>query len=435
MNRALALAFMSLMTPLTSYASISLLEKDDWKVQMSGFIEQDMFTDNRRSLQEVVGNSPVDRPGKPAGENGKTQFSIRNSRLAFSVLPPAQDEWKTKGYFEFDLMAPINATSDASFYTNAALRVRHAYLSAESNGWQFLAGQYWTLFGWNPIYVPTTASVPPGPGTIYQRTPQVTATKTIAFGEQSKVQAAASVARPSQADSEMPNLEIGAKYSFSGYGSAIASPTGDVSVQPLSVAVSATSRSFKTAATADGLSTSKTNGTGFAVDAMIPILASSDGKDAGNTLTLTGEFSTGKGFADAFPGWSGNLATQPSGNGFAGKTNLDAGQGGFDSSNGFHLVNLQSWNAQLQYHLPSSWHTFVTVGYAQLSVRDIKGLTPVKSGADALYDKSTMQYLNVFHDVTSQIRVAAEWAHFTTHYVDDVSANDDRYQVNAYFRF
>src|SRR6185312_12861434 len=115
--------------------------------------------------------------------------------------------WKTKGYLEFDLLgyeAPINANpatnatnSEASYYTNPTMRVRHAFLNAESNGWQVLAGQTWTLFGWEPTYVLTTASVPPGPGTIYQRTEQLTGFKTMQLGESSKLQVGVSMARPS----------------------------------------------------------------------------------------------------------------------------------------------------------------------------------------------------------------------------------------------
>src|SRR4051812_21094156 len=209
----LALTLTFLFSPIKANASVTLLDKDEWKVMLSGFAETDMINDNTRSLTEVAGNNPVDRLNSLAGDNGRTQFSVRNSRFAFTVLPPLQHDMKVKGYLEFDLLGydpgvsttqPTN--TEASFYTNPTLRVRHAYVSSEKEGCQFLIGQYWTLFGWNPNYVMTTASVPPVSGNVYQRTPQVTFIHTSNWGEGDKIQYGLSVARPSERDSDIPNI-------------------------------------------------------------------------------------------------------------------------------------------------------------------------------------------------------------------------------------
>jgi hypothetical protein len=428
--------------PNFASASVTLLDRDDWKVQMSGFIEFDNFHDSKRAFTEAVGNGKVPRANSFDGSNGRYQSSIRNSRLAFSVLPPQAGEWKSKGYLEYDLLgydpAP-SAQTESSFYTNATLRVRHAYMSADNDGWSILAGQYWTLFGWEPTYVLTTVSVPAGPGIVYQRTAQLTGMKTLAFGD-NKLQIGASVTRPSQRDSSMPNFDAGVKYAYTALSAGFASPSGDVSAQTASVAVSGTMRQFATptsnAASPDvNAGMSKVNGSAFAIDAMIPVLPSSDNKETDNTLTFTGEFSSGKGDADAFPSWTGGLPQNPTGTGASSATNLDPGQGSWDSAGAgsFKLIKLQSWNAELQYHLPKSMG-FFTLGHAELVASGYDNMAPAVT-----YDKAKMDFINFFHDFTPQIRGAVEYAKFTTHYIAPVNGKndevDDRIGVSAFFRF
>src|SRR5690348_5604246 len=93
-------ALLVLTTSCFSQASVTLLDKDQWKFLFGGFVEMDAFSDSTRSFTEVVGNNPVARSNTLAGDNGWTQFSLRNSRFSFSVLPPVTDDWKTKGYLE-----------------------------------------------------------------------------------------------------------------------------------------------------------------------------------------------------------------------------------------------------------------------------------------------------------------------------------------------
>jgi hypothetical protein len=412
-------------------AAVTLVDANDWKINMSGFVELDAIHDSTRSFNEVVGSTAVAKKGDIKHDNGRTLFSVRNSRLAFSVMPPVQDEWKTKGYMEFDLLGTNAPTSDAATLTNPTMRVRHAYFNAEKNGWTMLAGQTWSLFGWQPTYVPATASVPPVTGSLYQRNPQITFMKDMSMGEQSKLQAGLSIARPTQRDAEQPNLDVGVKFSTKALSSGFSSPNGDVKVEPMSIALSGTIRQFATpdsgAATA---AMKKTSGSAFAADVMIPVIPAS-GDSAAGSMTLTAEFSGGKGYGDEFPSWSAGIAQMPAGAGAANNTNLDPGIGGFDGTNVFHLLNLQTWNAQLQYHLPGESHMFVTLGYGELKAT---GTGDITSPAPT-YDKSSAMFANVFHDCTKQIRFAVEYAKFTTHYLTGESDTNDRYMLAGYFRF
>jgi len=80
------------------------------EVLMYGFAETDAIVDSARSLAETAGNSAVDRNFVFAGANGRTQFSIRNSRLGFNVAAPKIDDWATKGVLEFDFFGPSGTT-------------------------------------------------------------------------------------------------------------------------------------------------------------------------------------------------------------------------------------------------------------------------------------------------------------------------------------
>lgn len=419
-------------------AAVTLLDQNEWKILMSGFVETDLINDSTRSFTEVIGNNPV------VSSAGRTQFSIRNSRLAFTILPPVQDDWKSKGYFEFDLLgydpgvaSSGTTNSESSFYTNPTLRVRHAYLSLDKNDWQILTGQSWTLFGWQPNYVLTTVSVPPAPAVLYQRTPEVMAVKKLALSDSENLQIGASLARPSQRDSEMPNVDAGVRLTSSRWRSGFSSPSSDVNVEPMSLALTGTRRDFVTPkATATPEDLTHHTGYAYAVDLLMPILPAGDDGAAGS-LTWTAEFTQGNGYSDAFSGLSGNLAQMPSGTAPAvsSATNLDAGQGGFDADGNFHLVNLQTWNSQLQYHLPGEMHTFLTAGYAQLKSDNMKNLTASAATGKTLYDETGIYFFNIFHDCTKQVRVALEYSQIRTHYIDDTEPIDHRYQASFFFRF
>src|ERR1035441_6279784 len=157
-------------------------KKQSLQVEVHGFAETDMIGDTTQSFNETVGNSAVKFPGTYAGNNGWTQFSLRNSRLSFLAQASEIDGWKTKGYIEADFLGydpgpGFGATTPASnnlatnnneykFYTQPTFRLRHAYMDAQKDGWEILAGQWWTLFGWNMDYVLASVSVQPVMGTL-----------------------------------------------------------------------------------------------------------------------------------------------------------------------------------------------------------------------------------------------------------------------------
>lgn len=414
---------------LKTQAAVTLLDKDEWKIQLGGFTQFDVSHDSTRSFMETVGSSPVARPGTQNGDNGRSQFSLRNSRLAFTVFAPIQNGWKTKGHLEYDLLGATNGTTEASTLGAPTLRMRHAYLSAEAAGWQILAGQYWTLFGWQTYYLIPTVTVAPIPGETYLRTPQLLVMKT--FGD---LQTAISVVRPVQRDSQLPDLDAGVRYTFSGRKAGyVNSGMGEKSVQAMSIAMTGTVRDIETPVS--GSTSAQTHYTGYAgaIDFMVPVITASSDKDLSHSLVLSGEFTTGKGFGDVFTNWTGNLSPLPISGASTSQPNLDPGIAGYDASGNFQLVKLQTFNFNLQYHFPTEWNTHLNLGYGQVYSNNIGGLTPVVQNSSA-YNRVEVILANLFHDFTKQIRVGGEYSYFTTQYTDGVKAYNSRYQVTAWFR-
>lgn len=445
MNRSALLnafaAICALSCALPAHANVTLLDKDDWKVGMYGFAESDAIFDSTRSFTEVIGNVPAARPGTLSGDNGRTQFSIRNSRLGFTVAAPKAGDWATRGVMEFDFLGFDGGTAvnEAATFNNPNLRARHFYLQAESNGWQLLAGQYWTLFGWQPNYFLATLSVAPVSGMVYERTAQFTAIKNVEVSDTNKVSVGLSITRPAQRDSQVPGLDAGVRWAWSGRKSGFGGMTSaGPTAQPLSIGISGRLNEFEFNGTSDTTSTTHQLGSALAIDTLLPIIAS-NGDDTGNTLTLTGEFTTGQGYGESFPGWTGGLPGYAASSAADPNTrfNIDAGQFGFDPNNGITIVHLLTFNLQLQYHLPTDWMTFVTAGYGMIYANNIDSLTggnnPVS--ASAIYDRNSTAFINVGHNLTKQLRVAAEYDYVHTTYADGVTGHDNRIQASAFFYF
>jgi hypothetical protein len=426
-----------------SHAEIQLIDKDGWTFSTSGIIEFDTIADSTRSLTEVIGNAPIARGATYAGDNGRTQMSMRNSRLAFDAGAPVVNNWKTQGYLEMDFLGydptpSSGSPTDAAFFTNPTLRIRHAYMKADNDDFHVLVGQTWTLFGWDPYYVSATESVAPTGGTIYERTPQILVVKDIHFSDDTFLQAGASMNRPTQRDGEIPDLDLGLKLNFTGRKAAFNAPNNVTKVQPASIALSSTFREIE-APTAGGPDTSSQHyfAAAGAADIAIPLIASSDGKDGNNTLMLVAEVTIGKGYGDEFNGYTGNsslLYTPTSVQAGNLSPNLDPGLGGFDSNGNFNLAHLETHNIQLQYHLPEGWNSFVTGGYAQFWSNNMGNFTPA-SASVPIYNRTQDYFVNYMHDFTPQLRGGVELLQYRVAFTDGNLAKDDRVQLSAYFFF
>jgi hypothetical protein len=444
----------SLVFEAPAFGTVTLLDSD-WKIKLGGFIEFDSITDSTRSLLEAIGNTPVDRPGTYPGSNGRTQFSIRNSRFALSIeAPKINGTINNRAYFEFDFLGydqnPSNTTgsvgtNEAAFFDNPTLRIRHAFYQASTDDWDVLVGQTWHIFGWQPYYFLNTVNVAPLPAMLYNREAQVRGVEKLHFKE-ADVQAVVGIMMPPQRDSGYPGLEAGVRAAYNGRKSGFnGGATGAQEAQPMSIGVSGTIREFDMPDAGGGVSdTTNYTGSAIAVDGLLPLLASPDGKSVGNTMTLVGEFTTGTGYGDQFASWTGNIAnplnTAKSGpaSQFSGTDNLDGGIGDYDSSGAFHLVHLMTWNAQLQYNFTEASRTWMTLGHGELYSNNLINLQQANgfmTSGKVGYNREEVSFANVFHDLTKQIRVGVEYDYVRTSYLDGVVAHDNRYQISSWYMF
>ena len=428
-------------------ATTVLAEKDNVQAIFTGFAEFDAIHDSTRSLKEVEGNGPIAKKGSYEGDNGRTQFSVRNSRLGFGLLTNRGNGWKGKGYIELDLLGyepEVNAgVSEAGYYQNPTVRVRHAYLQAESNdGWNLIAGQYWSLFGWQSDFVPSTVGYAPIPGVLYERTPQATVLKTWGASDDANFTAGLSLSRPIQRESAAPNVDAGLRFRLGNYRAAYTSTSGDVKAEPLSIALSGTSRQItRPKADADGTyakhKEKSKQASAFAVDVMIPLVSISKADDAGNSLALQAEFTKGTGYADELSGWTGNVAGVANGSAAPAAVNLpnlDSGFVGYKAgASDFTLVHLQTWNSSLQYHLPTGMDSWVTAGFAETWSDNVADLGA--AAGKTLYTRSQAAFGNVLHDFSKEIRAGLEYNWARTRYVDNSHAQNARVQVSTWYRF
>lgn len=88
----------------SAHAAVTVLDNNGWKVSLGGFLETDFIHDSTRSLTEIGQNGAIARPDALNGQSGRTQFSIRNSRLSFNVEAPEAEGWKARGYYEMDFL-------------------------------------------------------------------------------------------------------------------------------------------------------------------------------------------------------------------------------------------------------------------------------------------------------------------------------------------
>jgi hypothetical protein len=460
-RRSLILIPLLLAVAPTARATQYLYDKDGVKVFAGGFAELDVISDTTRSLGEVEGNAPVDKASDKAagkynanGDSGRLQFSDRNSRFAFGVMTARPNQVKTKGYVEFDLLGyqptvnPYDSTkpptqSEAGYYQSPTMRLRHAYLQAEGDGWSFLSGQYWSLFGWQPDAVISTADVSPISGTLYERTPQMAFIKSFGDAKGTQFQVGLAGSRPTVRDSAMPNADFGLRMLMNGHKGPYTAASGDLKGTPMMIGLSATARDI----VSPMMDNTNTNDSGkisttqmahnkasaTALDVIVPILAAKGEKEFGNTLTLQGEATKGAGYGDEFVSWTGNLGQPLAPDGKTGINDIDTGIAGAAKSDGkFTLIKLTTWNASLQYHLPGDGSTWTTFGAAKLMSTNAKDLN---AGSKQVYTCSQDQFINFFNDFTPEMRAGLEYDWHQTIYVDNTKAQNNRIQLSTWYRF
>lgn len=419
---------------------------EKWQATIYGFVEADGINDSTRSYADYIGNALVARDDTYAGKVGRTQASIRNSRLGFELRSPSIGGVRPSAILESDFFGNQPATvSDAAYFNSPTFRIRHAYLKLESDVVDVWAGQTYYLFGWQNYFFPCSLEFLGLPNEAFGRTMQVRLGHSFKADAVS-VDVAVAALSPAQRDSEIPDANAGVRLSYNRWKGISTPGNGGTADFPLSIGLSGTVRRFKVNAFTPPppQSSNGATGWGLSVDALIPIIPAKDSSDRGNRLTLTGSFVVGTGIADLI-GTGGN-ATFPTLPNAAQATpamiytpDIDNGLVAFDLSGVLHTINWQTFMVGLQYYVPPTGRVILSVNYTQSLSDNMSQLYPPgerEIGIVTTIAKSTRYAdANVFWDVTPAVRVGASFQYTSVQYLDDDTPRNFRYMLQALYFF
>jgi hypothetical protein len=444
-----------------------------WAIQFYGFAEFDAINDSTRGFNEGLGNGVIPRnellsPGaqantqlqangdpapNPAGVNGRTQLTARNSRLGVKLSAPRIGGIKPSALFEMDFFGvqPPDGTyspnklpqptTESNLLASGTFHMRHAYLKLENDYVSILAGQTYDVFGFQNYFFPATTEFFPMPNQVFARNPQLRLYHTIKTNPLD-VDVVVAAVRPPQRDSALPSGEAGLLFKINHWKGIHTPGSLGTAADPMAVGVSGTLRHFKV----DNLDAVpakyvEANGWGISLDALIPVIPAVNSDDRGNKLTLTGSFTMGTAYQDLVgnmtmgipdvryppvPGTSAVLPPPPE-QGVAAvavpqatfpAADIDPGLLVFDfSANGtIHTINYRSWMIGFQYYVPGG-RFFVTGNYTHGESNNIvdaiggaaitqnNGLVIANPFAKTVFKDSNYVDANLFFDIAPSARI------------------------------
>jgi hypothetical protein len=409
-----------------------------WSATLYGFAQVDVIGDSTQSFTDFPGNTQVARPGTFAGDHGRFTFAVRNSRIGFKLRAPEYHKVRATAQLEMDFLGPSPATTESAIFTNPLFRIRHMNFKLETPIVDVLFGQYWHLFGWQPLYHPNTVEIQGVPGQLYGRTPQLRVSKTIKT-DPVTIELAIAMMRSPQRDSATPEGEAGARLAFNKWTGMTTNGAAGTTIQPLSVAVTADVRHFELAEfAATPKDTRAKTGWAIAADAYIPLVPATE-KHKSNALSLNGEYAWGLGDADMYSQLVGGVIQAPALPNPTGATpaptytpNFDPGLVALSADGNAHLIQWQSVLVGVQYAFPKlNGLLWVSANYSHMDSNNsfLHG--------DAKKVRHTLDWVdaNLFWDATPAVRLGLEYAWFSDEYVDGVVAIDHHVQLSGWYIF
>ncbi len=413
-----------------------------WGTTFYGFVEFDAIHDSTQpaltTINDSQGNGALARPGTYQASNGQTLFGARNSRIGFKLNAPETDDIKASAVIEMDFLGnqPTSTASQAALITNPTFRIRHMALKVEDPVVDLLLGQYWQLFGWQSAFHPNTVEIQGVPGQVYSRSPQARLSKTIK-SDAVNFDIAIAASRPPQRNAELPDGQAGLKLTFNGWKGVHTAGAAATSVDGLAIGVSGVARRF-VLPSLSGVEQSKRNGTGVSIDALLPVIPATM-ENRANGLTLTGSFVTGTGISDLYTGLSGGVSFPAPPNPTmatpapAYTADIDNGLVTYDSQGHLHTIDWTSYIVGIQYYLPPSGKVWVSANYS--GMKSDNAASYVSTPSKSIFTKSHWVDANVFVDMTSAVRLGAEYAYFHQTYADGTPAKNTRLQFSGFYLF
>ncbi len=156
--------------------SLTLGQADQkWVLTFYGFVEADYITDTTRSYNDAIGSALVARSITYNGQAGRTQFTMRNTRIGLGFQSPAVGSTRPSAVVEGDFFGSQTAPptgSENTYFDSPVFRIRHAYLKLESPAVDVLAGQTYDVFGWQNYFFPMSAEFLGLPNMVFSRNTQ-----------------------------------------------------------------------------------------------------------------------------------------------------------------------------------------------------------------------------------------------------------------------
>ena len=165
-----------------------------------GFIKMDTAYDDSRT---TAGNFVLYIPNESTHKNdNEFNMTARQSRLGLDIVAPALYDWEVWGRVEIDFYG-----DGAKHENKGALLLRHAFVNLTKGNFSFLAGQTSDLI--SPLY-PNTLNYTVGwsAGNIGYRRPQLRATYTYPFNQETKLISALAISRTTGTVNEDFDLDL-----------------------------------------------------------------------------------------------------------------------------------------------------------------------------------------------------------------------------------
>jgi hypothetical protein len=415
----------------------------NWKTTFYGFTEFDVFRDSTQSYVDASSNTSIARPGTVAGDNPRTQFTPRNSRIGLKLEADPVNGFVATAQAEMDFYGNQAPTaSESAIYTNAPIRMRHYFLTLKSPYIDVLAGQYHDLFAWGGSgFFPNSVAFLALFGEVYHRNPQLRISKTLRTNALD-IEVAIAAVRPVGRDDELPDGQAGLRFALKTWKGVRAQGSGPPDAGPLQIGLSAVGRKFRVNPFQPMIGDYKTkNGYGLAANVVLPIIPCTSA-DLSNGLTITGEATMGTGIADLYPGLSGGahypqlqnpmlLLMPPMYN-----ANIDAGILTFDAAGNVQTVNWRALVVGVQYHLPieAGKRIWISVAGSAVQSTNLAAITPTTQNW-TVWTKGFYGDANLFIAITPTVQVDLSFQRTQQTYADNVTATNYRSEFAMHYFF
>ncbi len=424
-------------------------------VTIGGFVEADFMHDSTQSYSDLSIMTKLARASTYAGSHGRTQFTARDSRFALRLAAPQWAGVRTSALLETDFFGnegnpgypPTGyQNTEAGFFNNAVLRVRHAYIKFESDYVDVWAGQMYYLFGNQPYFFPNTDTFLGAPGMLFGRTIQLKALHMFK-SRAVNVEIAIAAARPAQRDSEVPDGEAAVRLQVNQWRGPTVRGAGQPGLESLAFGVSALARQFRLNPLANTAPTpttalNKELGWGIALDALVPVIPATE-RDRSNAITLTGEIVTGSGVADQYSGLAGDYAwpnvpaAMPGGMPTAySQANVDGGMVTYDAAGFSHTIDWTSYIVGAQYYLPLANGKLLWISgvYSRTQSRNLGSLV---TGATRTTVFDRLDYIDGALWMAFGKAAEAVFSYQNTHqfFLDGGNEVNHRFELTAFYFF